>query len=234
MKIFLPPRKYANPPSRGDACVAPTMHTPAVGATHASPREHQHAPPARKFAAILLALAALALGCDNMRDQARYNTESKSEFYADGASARPIVGGTVVHGRPRPDTLLYTGKINGQLADVFPFVITAADLRRGQERYTIFCSMCHGGVGDGKGMIALRGFVNPPSYHIPRLRKAPVGHFFDVITNGWGAMYSYNARVGVRDRWRIAAYIRALQLSQNAPASVAPAGQMRQLQETQP
>jgi mono/diheme cytochrome c family protein len=168
------------------------------------------------FATAFLALMVGSLvGCDNMRDQARYNPEAPSEYYADGASARPIVNGTVARGQARTDELLYRGTTDGKLADVFPFPITMDDLQRGRQRFNIYCSPCHGATGYGDGMVVRRGFTRPPSFHIERLREVPVGHFFDVVSNGWGAMYSYNARVSVPDRWRIAAYIRALQLSQN-------------------
>jgi mono/diheme cytochrome c family protein len=116
----------------------------------------------------------------------------------------------------RNDELLYTGKIDGKIADQFPFVITKKDLERGQDRFNIYCTPCHDYTGGGRGMIVQRGFPPPPSYHIDRLREAPAGHFFDVMTNGLGAMYSYAARISPEDRWRIAAYIRALQLSQHA------------------
>ena len=115
------------------------------------------------------------------------------------------------------------------LATTFPFPVTEPDLKRGQERYDIFCSTCHGRLGDGNGMIALRGFRKPPTFHDPRLRAAPVGHFFKVMTEGFGAMYDYSAQVEPEDRWRIIAYIRALQLSQNVPASAVPADRLNQL-----
>ncbi len=136
-----------------------------------------------------------------------------------------MVPGTVAHGHLRTDTLLYTGRINGVVADEFPFPITAADLERGRERFNVYCTPCHDYTGSGRGMVVQRGFQHPapPSYHIDRLMKAPVGHFFEVMTNGYGAMYSYAARVSVEDRWRIAAYIRALQLSQHATLDDVPA-----------
>lgn len=127
---------------------------------------------------------------------------------------------------------MYAGTINGQTANVFPFPITAQDLARGQQRYNIYCSPCHGYDGSGRGMIVLRGFQQPPSYHTDRLRNAPVGHFFDVITNGFGNMYSYASRVSPDDRWRIAAYIRALQLSQHASVADVPQNQRASLEKT--
>jgi mono/diheme cytochrome c family protein len=132
---------------------------------------------------------------------------------------------TVARGQLHLDDARYTGKVNGKDIDYFPIQITRADLARGQERFTIYCSPCHGRLGDGRGMVVLRGLQPPPSYHDPRLVTAPIGHFFDVMTNGFGAMFSYASRVPVDDRWRIAAYIKALQLSQNAPPQLANASE---------
>ena len=115
------------------------------------------------------------------------------------------------------DEARFTGKANGAEVNEFPFPITRADLDRGQERFNIFCSPCHGRLGDGQGMVVKRGFMAPPSYHSERVLKAPLGHFFDVVTNGFGAMPSYASRVPVDDRWRIIAYIKALQYSQCRP-----------------
>jgi mono/diheme cytochrome c family protein len=156
-----------------------------------------------------------------MHDQPRYKPLAASAFFSDGRSARPLVEDTVPRGHLRLDNARFTGKVNGVDVDAFPFPITEADIRRGRERFNIFCSPCHSRLGDGQGLIVKRGFRQPPSYHIERLRTAPVGHFFDVVTNGFGAMPSYASRVPVDDRWRIIAYVRALQLSQNAtPADV--------------
>jgi len=177
--------------------------------------------------------AALALaGCrrnPDMAQQPRYQPYEPSEFFVDGSSARPIVEGTVARDQQRAGTLSHTGMINGQLADAFPFPITAADMRRGQERFNIYCSVCHGRLGDGQGMIVQRGFKQPPSFHEQRLRQASAGHFYDVITHGYGAMYSYAARVNSDDRWRIIAYIRALQLSQNAQTADVPANELQNM-----
>jgi cytochrome c len=129
----------------------------------------------------------------------------------------------------RIDELFYTGRENGVVADLFPFPITAADLNRGRERYNIYCSPCHDFIGSGNGMIVQRGFPSPPSFHLDRLRMAPAGHFFDVMTNGFGLMYSYASRVSPEDRWRIAAYIRALQLSQHGSTGDVPEPQGRAL-----
>lgn len=151
-----------------------------------------------------------------MHVQPKYTPLEASSFFDDGRSARPLVEGTVARGHLRTDELFYTGKINGVLADVFPFPVTREVLKRGEERFNIYCSDCHDRVGTGQGIVVRRGFRAPPSFHSDRLRKAPAGHFFDVITQGSGAMYSFASRIPPQDRWAIAAYIRALQLSQNA------------------
>ena len=158
----------------------------------------------------------------DMHVQPKYKPLDPSTFFRDGRSERPSVPGVVAHGHLRIDELLYTGKIDGVVADAFPFPITRQDLERGRERYNIFCSPCHDYTGSGQGMIVQRALQRPPSYHIDRLRQAPAGHFFAVMTSGFGAMYSYASRVSPEDRWRIAAYIRALQLSQNASLSDVP------------
>jgi mono/diheme cytochrome c family protein len=174
---------------------------------------------------------ALMTGCRlDMHIQPKYKGFEPSTSFNDGRSARPPVPGTVARGELRTDELLYTGKINGVVANVFPFPITRKDLERGQQRFNINCSPCHDYTGSGNGMIVQRGFPPPPSYHIDRLKKAPVGHFFDVMTNGYGTMYSYAARVTPQDRWRIAAYIRALQLSQGAHLKDAPTQEVQKLE----
>jgi mono/diheme cytochrome c family protein len=175
-------------------------------------------------------VCALLLGCrQDMHVQPKYVPEDPSTFFADGRSERQPVEGTVARGELRTDELLYTGRVNGVVADLFPFPITAADLARGRERYNIYCSPCHDYTGSGNGMIVQRGFPSPPSFHLDRLRQAPAGHFFEVITNGVGLMYSYAARVAPEDRWRIAAYIRALQLSQRGAITDVPAVQAGEL-----
>ncbi|MBV9303106.1 MAG: cytochrome c [Acidobacteriaceae bacterium] len=156
-----------------------------------------------------------------MHNQPRYKPYAASNFFEDGRSERPTIEDTVARGQLHLDEARYTGKLNGKDVDYFPIQITRADLARGQERFNIYCSPCHGRLGDGRGMVVLRGLRQPPSYYDERLVTAPIGHFFDVMTNGFGAMFSYASRVPVDDRWRIAAYIRALQLSQNGPAGIA-------------
>lgn len=161
----------------------------------------------------LVGLLALS-GCrQDMHDQPKFIPLRESDFFADHRSERPLVEGTVARGEVEGSDLLSTGMVNGELATVFPFPVTWDVMRRGQERYDIFCSPCHARTGNGDGMIVRRGFRAPPSLHVDRLRQAPVGHFFDVIINGFGAMPDYRAQVPVRDRWAIIAYIRALQAS---------------------
>jgi len=173
-----------------------------------------------------LALIAVTAGCRiDMHVQPYYRPLSKSDFFADGRSARSPIEGTVARGDLREDTYFYTGKINGNPGDYLPFAVTAEDLARGRERFNIYCAPCHGRVGDGNGFIPSRGFRRPPSYHIDRLRKVPIGYFFDTMTNGFGVMPDYSAQIAPRDRWLISAYIRALQLSQNAATADLPAGQ---------
>jgi mono/diheme cytochrome c family protein len=181
-----------------------------------------------RIVCLLISAAGLLLisSCRlDMQVQPKFTTMRENDFYADHRSARTPVDGTIARGQLEDDSLLYTGKVNGEAADQFPFAMTAQDLARGRERFNIFCSPCHSQLGDGNGVIVQRGFKKPPSYYEPRLLKAPVGHFFNVMTNGWGAMGDYSAQVPVADRWRIAAYIRALQFSQTAKPGDLPAGQ---------
>ncbi len=174
--------------------------------------------------------AALLTSCRrDMQDTPRAKTFSEARFFDDRMSARPLPTGTVSQEHGNYDELLETGKIGERVSEVFPFEITAAVLNRGRERFNIFCAPCHSRTGNGDGMVVRRGFRRPPSYHIERLRNAPVGHFFDVMTNGYGSMYSYADRVPVRDRWAIAAYIRALQLSQAATIEDVPADKRAEL-----
>jgi hypothetical protein len=165
----------------------------------------------------LAAFALLFAGCRmDMHQQPKYLPYEPTTFFADGRSERPVVPGTVARGQLRLDELLYTGKENGVVANRFPLPITREDLERGRQRYNIYCTPCHDYTGSGQGIVVQRGFPPPPSYHIDRLRQAPVGHFFDVMSNGYGSMYSYASRIEPEDRWRIAAYIRVLQLSEHA------------------
>jgi mono/diheme cytochrome c family protein len=189
----------------------------------------------RAAIAAAIACVALASGCrQDMQVQPRYNPYDASTFFDNGLSARQPVPGTIARGQLHLDSLLYTGKVDGKDAEVFPFPIKSEDLERGRERYNIYCAPCHDATGSGRGMIVLRGFPQPPSFHIDRLRQAPPGHFFDVMTNGLGVMYSYASRVSPEDRWRIAAYIRALQLSQQANLTDAPPIEREKFQAAQP
>jgi mono/diheme cytochrome c family protein len=180
----------------------------------------------RKISPALLALIFVTAGCRiDMHIQPYYRPLAKSDFFSDGRSSRNPVEGTVARGDLREDSYLYTGKIGSNLGDYMPFPVNADVMDRGQQRFNIYCAPCHGRVGDGNGFIPSRGLKQPPSYHIDRLRKVPLGYFFDVMTNGFGVMPDYSAQVAPHDRWAIAAYIRALQLSQNATAADVPAGQ---------
>jgi len=169
-----------------------------------------------------------------MRDGARTKPLESTQFFADGRSARPLVDGTVARGYAMvsdEEEYLRTGKIKGQLGNQMPFPLTRQVLERGQDRFTIFCTPCHDHLGNGQGMIVQRGLARPPSYHIDRLRQAPLGHFVDVMTNGFGAMYPYAYRIAPRDRWAIAAYIRVLQLSQGTTVADVPEDQLSKLEE---
>jgi mono/diheme cytochrome c family protein len=182
-----------------------------------------------QFAA-LTGLLVFAAACrQDMHDQPKYIPLRESTFFADTRSARPAVAGTVARGQLREDSLRYTGKLDGVDATVFPFAIDEKTLRRGRERFDIYCAPCHARTGEGDGMVVRRGYRRPPSYHTERLRTAPVGHFFDVITNGFGAMPDLAAQVKVDDRWAIAAYIRVLQLSEHASLDDVPAADRREL-----
>jgi len=171
------------------------------------------------WAAPLLSLTLLAfllVACNGMEDQPKYEPLDPSSFFENGMSARSPVANTVARGQLQADSLLNDGQENGAPATEFPFPVTDEVLARGQERYNIFCTACHGYSGYGDGVVVGRGLTHPPSFHSERLRTAPVGHIFDVISHGFGAMYSYGDRIPVEDRWAIIAYVRALQLSQNA------------------
>jgi hypothetical protein len=179
---------------------------------------------------ILLAPMLMGLaGCGNtlrqdMANQPRQNPLSPSDFFPDGRSERPVVENTVVRGAVAEDALFVAKDSNA-----FPLQVNLELLERGQERYAIYCSPCHGLQGDGNGMVAMRGMKHPPSFHDQRLRHEPNGYFYDVITNGFGAMYSYSAQIPVRDRWTIVAYLRALQLSRNAQVAELPAAEREKL-----
>ena len=158
---------------------------------------------------------ALLNGCkrEDMHNQARHEWHEQSDFFANGMSSRPQVEGTVAQDQPLRTDPVLSWRSGDKFADTYPMRIDRVALTRGQQRYNIYCSMCHGATGYGDGMIVRRGFVRPPSFHDERLRAAAPGYFVEVITHGYGAMYSYNDRVAPDDRWKIAAYIKTLQLS---------------------
>ncbi len=182
--------------------------------------------------AVTAGIGLLSVACSrlDMQDQPKYKPQRPSDFFADGRSERPPVPGTVARGALDVDEAYYTAKgADGKDIDYFPIAVDRDLLLRGQQRFDIYCSPCHGRIGNGMGMIVRRGFKQPPSYHTDRLRNAPVGHFFDVMTNGYGAMLNYAAQVSVRDRWAIAAYIRALQYAENANVNDLPAEARNQI-----
>jgi mono/diheme cytochrome c family protein len=173
---------------------------------------------------LALALPLLLAGCHrDMYEQAYKRPLDPDPFFPNHASARPLEPGTVPREDPADLGPAETGLDHGQLVLDLPVAITPALLNRGREQFGIYCAICHGADGYGHGMIVQRGFPAPPSLHSDRLRQAPAGHFFDVMTRGYGVMYPYASRVTPADRWAITAYIRALQLSQNAPAAALPA-----------
>ena len=181
--------------------------------------------------ALIVVFAIAASGCrQDMHDQPRYDPMREAPFFTDSRSARPMVEGTVARGHLRDDELLNTGMANGQPAAVFPFPVDARVMARGRERFDVFCSPCHGRTGQGDGMVVLRGYRRPPSMHTDRLRSAPAGHFFDVITNGFGAMPDYATQVRAEDRWAIVAYVRALQLSGHATLNDVPPSERDRIQ----
>jgi len=186
----------------------------------------------KRLLLVVLVVAAGAACRQDMHDQPKYRPFRQSDFYADQRSARPFVTGTVARGSLREDAVYFTGKNGSDFVAELPVKVTPALLARGQERFQVFCSPCHGRTGRGDGMIVQRGFKAPSSYHVDRLRAMPVGYFYDVITNGFGAMADYSAQVPPADRWAIAAYIRTLQYSQYAPAADVPADKRELLEKS--
>jgi mono/diheme cytochrome c family protein len=164
-------------------------------------------------------------GCrQDMHNQPKYRPLRASAFFRDGSSARPLVEGTVARGTLQEDETFFTGKVGGTPVTEMPFPVDEQVLDRGEERFNIYCTPCHDRTGSGRGMVVQRGYRQPPSFHDERLRAAPPGHFFDVMTNGFGAMPDYRAQIAPRDRWAVVAYIRALQLAQRASPSDIPGG----------
>jgi mono/diheme cytochrome c family protein len=169
-----------------------------------------------------------------MHNQPKYRGLRASAFFADGSSARPLVEGTIARGTLQTDEAFFTGKNGQAMVTELPFPVDAAVLDRGEERFNIYCTPCHGLTGAGDGVVVQRGYRPPPSFHIDRLRTVEIGHYFDVMTNGFGAMPDYRAQVSPRDRWNIAAYIRALQLSQHATTADVPGGDPAKLAPAAP
>jgi mono/diheme cytochrome c family protein len=187
---------------------------------------------ARRGVLFCAAVLLFATACrQDMHDQPKYQPLERSTFFLDESASRMPVPGTVARGELRDDPLLYTGKVDGQDALFFPFRIDEPVMARGQERFNIYCSPCHGRTGLGDGMVVRRGYRRPPSFADERLRQAPVGHFFDVMTNGFGAMPDYAAQIKATDRWAIVAYVRALQLAAHAALDDVPAAERGRLQE---
>lgn len=187
----------------------------------------------RKPLFVLAALAMLA-GCrQDMHDQPRYRPYAKSAFFPDGRGSRPQVENTIARGQLKENVALHFGKPSKDSKDwvtALPVKLDKALLERGRQRFNIYCSPCHGMLGDGEGMVVQRGFKHPPSFHSDKMHQQPVGYYFDVITNGFGAMASYASRIPVEDRWAIIAYIRALQYSRAATIEDVPAADRAQLE----
>jgi len=178
-----------------------------------------------------MAASLLLAGCrQDMQDQPKFIPQRGTTFFADGRSARPQAANTVARNQLHENEYFYTGMVNGKEGDGFPLTLTPEVVQRGQERYNIYCAPCHSRVGNGDGMIVQRGYRPAGDFHTDRLRNAPLGHFFYVMTNGYGAMPDYAAQLTPEDRWAVVAYIRALQLSQNAkPGDVAPGAKVEEL-----
>jgi mono/diheme cytochrome c family protein len=182
----------------------------------------------RALAVVVLALALAACG-RNMEFQPRVDPLTATPFFPDGTAQRPLIEGTVPRGRGAIDPAFFTGQGPAGMLTELPFELTVAVLQRGQERYDIYCAVCHGYTGEGDGMIVQRGFPRPTSFHAQRLLDAPVGYFFAAATNGFGRMYPYASRIPAEDRWAISAYVKALQLSQNATVGDLPDAVRREL-----
>jgi mono/diheme cytochrome c family protein len=183
------------------------------------------------FVAACLLVGALAVaGCRQDMHNTPVGQPLRESLFVKGAStSRAPVDGTVARGTLQDDAAFFTGKEGGAAANALPFPLTAQILDRGEERFNIYCAPCHGLSGRGDGMIVRRGYRQPPSFHVDRLQQAPLGHFYDTMTNGFGAMPDYRAQIAPRDRWAIAAYVRALQLSQHAAAADIPAEDRQKL-----
>jgi mono/diheme cytochrome c family protein len=201
--------------------------------------------PALIFAFCLLPFAFLSSACrEDMQNQPKYKPYRQSAFFKDGQAGRQAVEGTVARGQLKDDALFYTGKTTGSggqpqndaasefpgFTNSLPLEVTSETLQRGEERYNIYCAVCHDRAGYGEGMVVLRGYKKPPSFHSDRLRQAPVGYLYDVVTNGFGAMPDYATQIPAKDRWAIVAYLRALQLSQNTKVDALSADERKKLE----
>jgi hypothetical protein len=200
----------------------------------AAPPRARRAPRALPLAAVLLAALAVA-GCrQDMHQAPRYDPLERSDFFADQRSARPLIEGTVARGFLREDAVYYTGRQGNVFVQRMPVEVTLDVVKRGQERYNIYCAPCHAQTGEGDGLIVQRGMKQPPSFHSERLRQQGDGYFYDVITNGFGAMQDYSSQIVPADRWAVVAYLRALQLSRAATIDDVPEGERGRLQGTAP
>ena len=200
----------------------------AMGAPERARRSRSTFSSARVGGALLALLAACR---QDMHDQPKLEPLEPSRFFDDQRASRPIPPGTVARGHLEADTALYAGVVGGAMVEEFPFAVSHETLARGRERYDIFCSPCHDRTGGGRGMIVQRGFKQPPPLHDARLRDVPAGYLFQVIGNGFGVMPGYAAQVPARDRWAIAAYVRALQLSQHATLADVPEARRAELEK---
>ncbi len=191
---------------------------------------------ARALGVTLVAAVALVAACRgqsspdppirpirHMVQQERFDMQEENPFFADRREERPEVPGTVVFGQPREDDFFYRGVVDGKLAESLPMALTPQVMQRGRERFNVYCAPCHDRAGTGQSVAAKGLLPPPPSYHQDRLRQQPVGYFYQVISKGVRNMPSYAAQIPPQDRWAIAAYVRALQLSQDAPAEAVPA-----------
>ncbi len=184
-----------------------------------------------RFALAVLGCALFAAGCrQDMHDAPRFTALQQNPFYADQRSARPLIDGTVARGQLRANDVFYTGMTAPSTpVALIPMAVTHETVERGRDRFNVYCAPCHSRTGDGNGMIVQRGYKQPPSLHDPRLRAAAAGYFYDVMTKGFGQMPDYAAQLQPKDRWAVVAYVRALQLSQNATLADVPAGDRSKL-----
>ncbi len=185
----------------------------------------------RWISSIACPIVLLTAGCrQDMHDQPKYDRFKPSAFFDDGRTVRPIPANTIARGELKDTDEIHTGAKNGAFLETIPVPVNLDVLNRGWERFEIYCTPCHGYLGDGDGMIARRGFMSPPNLHSDRVRQLPPGYVYQVIANGYGAMPDYGTQIAVNDRWAIVAYLRALELSQNATIGDVPPGQRQSIQ----